>query len=185
MNLKDHITEVPDFPVAGVSFKDITPLLAHGGAMRNAAVQLNAVTAEMLDHAGPDQTVRKLDLVLGAEARGFLFGVSLANHLGAGFVPMRKANGLMPRRCQSYDYETEYGRAVLRVHDDSIRSGDRVLVHDDLLATGGTAHAMAELAESMGATVVGYSFLVELTGLGGRSLLGAHRPVCSVLTYEH
>lgn len=184
IDLRDFVAEVPDFPVTGVSFKDITPLLADRRAMQSAVLQLLSETQEMLEHAYSDQALTEVDMVVGAEARGFLFGVSLAHHLGAGFVPMRKETGLMPRRSQSHGYDTEYGMAALRVHDDLIRPGDRVLVHDDLLATGGTANAMSKLAESMGARVIGYSFLIELEGLGGRSMLGDHQPVCSLLKYE-
>ena len=163
------ISDVPDYPEPGVVFKDITPLLADGPAFR-----------EVIDHfvaAAP----AGIDLVVGMEARGFIVGAPVAYALGAGFVPVRKA-GKLPREVLAGAYELEYGSAVLEVHPDTIPEGARILVIDDVLATGGTAAATATLLERAGGVVVGMDFLMELTFLGGRAKL-AGRPVNALITY--
>ena len=163
------VSDVQDFPTPGVVFKDITPLLADGPT-------LGAVVADMAERAPAD-----IDLVVGMEARGFILGAPVAVELGAGFIPVRKA-GKLPREVLAGAYELEYGSAVLEVHPDTIRSGARVLIVDDVLATGGTAAATAALLEKAGGVVVGLSFLMELTFLeGGAKLAG--RPFESLLRY--
>jgi len=163
------VSDVPDYPTPGVVFKDITPLLADGPT-------LSAVVADMAARA-PEG----IDLVVGMEARGFILGAPVAVALGAGFIPVRKA-GKLPREVLAGAYELEYGSAVLEVHPDTIRDGSRVLIVDDVLATGGTAAATAALLEKAGGVVVGLSFLMELTFLGGRAKLDDRR-VETLLTY--
>ena len=163
------IHDVPDHPRPGVLFKDITPLLADGPAF--AAVVQRLV----------DQAPAGVDLVVGMEARGFILGAPVAIGLGAGFVPVRK-EGKLPRTTFSGSYELEYGSAVLELHADTVTPGARVLVVDDVLATGGTAAATVQLVEQAGGVVVGLSFLMELTFLSGRDRLeGQHLDV--LLTY--
>jgi adenine phosphoribosyltransferase len=170
--LRALIRDIPDFPRAGIVFKDLTPLLADAGALHEA-VQRLAELARGWD----------VDCVVAAEARGFLLGPALALELGAGFVLARKP-GKLPYETVSAEYELEYGEAQLEVHSDAIADGARVLVHDDLLATGGTARALCELVELLGGEVVGCSFLIELAFLDGRGAL-AGRDVHSLLRYEH
>jgi adenine phosphoribosyltransferase len=164
------IREIPDFPRPGVLFRDATPLLADPAALRSA-VDLLAAEAE---REGP------IDLVVGAEARGFILGPALALRLDAGFVPARRA-GKLPASTDSATYELEYGEAELHVHTDAIPPGARVLVHDDLIATVGTANAVADLVTRRGGTIVAFGFLMELSALGGRGGLSA--PVYSVLRF--
>jgi adenine phosphoribosyltransferase len=154
--LKDHIRDVPDFPQVGVVFKDLTPLLAHPQAFASAVRAL----------AGPFE-VAGLTKVVGIEARGFILAAPVAVTLGAGFVPVRK-KGKLPWRTEVASYDLEYGSDTLEIHDDAITTGDRVLVVDDVIATGGTAAATVELVRRLGGEVVGLSFLVELEFLGGR-----------------
>ncbi len=163
------ISDVPDYPEPGVVFKDITPLLADGPAFR-----------EVIDHFVATAPAG-IDIVVGMEARGFIVGAPVAYALGAGFVPVRKA-GKLPREVLAGAYELEYGSAVLEVHPDTIPDGARILVIDDVLATGGTAAATATLLEQAGGVVVGLDFLMELTFLGGRAKL-ADRPVNALITY--
>lgn len=163
------IRDVPDYPEPGVVFKDITPLLADGPAFHE-------VIAHLVATAPPG-----IDLVVGMEARGFIMGAPVAYALGAGFVPVRKA-GKLPREVLAGAYELEYGSAVLEVHPDTIPNGSRILVIDDVLATGGTAAATATLLESAGGIVVGMDFLMELSFLGGRAKL-ADRTVNALITY--
>ena len=170
VDLRGLVREIPDFPRAGIGFKDITPLLADPAAL-DAAVRGLAELARPLD----------AEVVIGAEARGFLLGTALARDLGAGFVLARKP-GKLPHDTVRAEYQLEYGTDALEIHSDAIDSGSRVLVHDDLLATGGTAAALCELVEQLGGVVVGCAFLIELTFLGGRSALGAH-DVHSLLSY--
>jgi adenine phosphoribosyltransferase len=162
LDLASYIRDVPDFPRPGIVFKDIMPLLADPAALR-AAVEELAAFAEPLEP----------DLVLGAESRGFVLGGALAYRLGCGFVAARKP-GRLPRETVRVDYALEYGSDALELHVDAIREGARVLVHDDLLATGGTARAKVELVERLGGVVVGVAFLVELDFLGGRRRLKGH-----------
>src|SRR6516162_1912516 len=157
--LKDHIRDVPDFPQAGVVFKDLTPLLAHPQAFASAVRAL----------AGPFE-IAGLTKVVGIEARGFILAAPVAVTLGAGFVPVRK-KGKLPWRTEVASYDLEYGSDTLEIHDDAVMPGDRVLVVDDVIATGGTAAATVELVRRLGGEVVGLGFLVELEFLGGRPRL--------------
>jgi adenine phosphoribosyltransferase len=159
VDLRSYVRDIPDFPKPGIAFKDITPLLLDPQAL-DAAVQGLAAYAEPRD----------IDVVVAAEARGFILGAALARQLGAGFIPARKP-GKLPADTISARYILEYGIDALEMHTDALSHGERVLVHDDLLATGGTAKALCELAEQRGAVVVGCAFLVELSFLGGRDRL--------------
>ena len=158
-DLRALIRDIPDFPAHGIVFKDITPLLLDHVAVRSAVRRL-------ADWAQP----RAVDYVVAAEARGFILGAPLALELDAGFVPARKP-GKLPSQTVSAEYILEYGVDALEMHADALADGARVLIHDDLLATGGTARALAELVEGLGATVVGFAFLVELQFLEGRRRL--------------
>jgi adenine phosphoribosyltransferase len=158
-DLRALIRDIPDFPKPGIVFKDITPLLLDPQAVRSAIDRL-------ADWARP----RYVDFVVAAEARGFILGTSLALELDAGFVPARKP-GKLPHETISAEYILEYGINALEVHADAVADGARVLIHDDLLATGGTALALAELVEQLGGEVVGCAFLVELGFLEGRRKL--------------
>jgi adenine phosphoribosyltransferase len=164
------IREIPDFPRPGVVFRDATPLLADPAALRSA---VDLLAAEV-EHEGP------IDLVVGAEARGFILAPALALRLDAGFIPARRA-GKLPAETEGATYELEYGEAELHVHADAIPPGARVLVHDDLIATGGTAYAVAELVTRRGGTVAAFAFLMELSALRGRGGLSA--PVYSLLRF--
>jgi adenine phosphoribosyltransferase len=168
--LSELIREIPDFPREGISFKDITPLIADADGLA-AAVDALAALARPL----------QVDCVIAAEARGFLLGPALALKLGAGFVLARKP-GKLPYETVSAEYELEYGSNRLEVHSDALRDGVRVLVHDDLLATGGTALALCELVERLGGVVAGCGFLVELAFLGGRERL-APRETHALISY--
>ena len=163
-----HLRDIPDFPIAGVTFKDFTPLLSDGPALR-AVVQDIAKR-----YAG------RVDVVVGIEARGFIFGAAVAYELGIGFVPVRKA-GKLPGSTHSETYDLEYGSAVIEIHTDALAHGTRTLVIDDILATGGTAAATCELIERAGASVEAVEVLVELGFLGGRSKM-AGRTVHAILT---
>jgi adenine phosphoribosyltransferase len=160
MNLESYIRDIPDFPKDGIVFKDITPLLASPEGFRQAI--------DTIAEAFADDGITK---VLGAEARGFIFGGALAYKLGAGFIPARKP-GKLPSETTKAEYALEYGTDILEMHLDAIGADDVVLIVDDVLATGGTAAAKAQLAESTGATVAGLAFLIELEFLGGREKLG-------------
>jgi len=170
LDLAAYVRDVPDFPSPGVMFKDIAPLLGDPEAFASAVDQMVGLLGE-----------QRVDKVLGVEARGFILAAPLALRLGAGFVPVRKADKL-PWETHRQAYDLEYGSATLEVHRDAVAVGERVLVVDDVLATGGTAAATALLVDALGATVIGFSFLIELGFLGGRQALGDHR-VDSVLTY--
>ena len=157
------IRDIPDFPRKGILFKDITPLLRDGRSFKNAV----------------DETVKffsnkKIDLVACIEARGFILGSAIAYKLGAGLVPIRK-KGKLPYRTRRVSYSLEYGEDALEVHEDAIRPGEKILVVDDLLATGGTSSAVLELVESSGGEVVGIVFLIELASLKGREKLKGHK----------
>jgi adenine phosphoribosyltransferase len=169
-DLRELIREIPDFPRPGISFKDITPLMSDPEGLRLAV-------AGLADYA---QTLA-VDCVIAAEARGFLLGPALALAIGAGFVLTRKS-GKLPYETVGAEYALEYGTNRLELHSDAITEGTRVLVHDDLLATGGTALALCELVERLGGTVVGCGFLVELCELGARARL-ANYEVFSLLCY--
>ena len=170
-DIERHIREVPDFPERGVSFKDITPLIEDGPAF-HAAVEGMARATESIDYSR----------ILSADARGFVFGAALAYRAKKGLVLARKPNKL-PRKTVSASYELEYGSAALEVHADSISQGTRVLIVDDLLATGGTARAMCQLVENAGGVVAGVAFLIELRYLHGRELLAPYE-VTSLLAYD-
>jgi adenine phosphoribosyltransferase len=158
-DLAAFIRDIPDFPKPGIVFKDITPLLLDAGAMRTAVEELATWSRD-----------RDVDLVVAAEARGFILGGALARELGVGFVPARKP-GKLPHTTITAEYLLEYGVDVLEMHADALSHGARVLVHDDLLATGGTARALCDLVEDRGGHVVGCGFLVELAFLRGRERL--------------
>ncbi len=175
-DLRSRIRDIPDFPKPGIVFKDITPLLLDPPAL-DAAVAGLAEEARGLD----------VDLVVAAEARGFILGAALAREIGAGFVPARKP-GRLPAATVSASYLLEYGIDALEVHSDALTRPDgrpaRVLIHDDLLATGGTARALCDLVEQLGGEIAGLSFLVELAFLGGRERLSPH-PVHALVAYGH
>ena len=170
LDLRSYVREVPDFPEPGIGFKDITPLLLDPAALRQAVDELAAWTAE-----------REPDLVLGAEARGFLLGAAIAREVGCGFVPARRP-GKLPPETVSARYVLEYGENALEVNADAIAKGARVVIHDDVLATGGTVEAIGGLVEQLGGHVVGANFVIELSFLGGRERL-AGRDLYSLITY--
>jgi adenine phosphoribosyltransferase len=171
VDLAALIRDIPDFPKPGIGFKDITPLLADPAG-------LDAAVSALAEHARP----LDVDVVIAAEARGFLLGTALARELGAGFVLARKP-GKLPYTTVRAEYLLEYGTDALELHTDAVASGARVLVHDDLLATGGTARALCELVEQLDGQVVGCSFLIELTFLHGRDRLAGH-DVHSLVRYD-
>jgi adenine phosphoribosyltransferase len=171
VDLRAFVRDIPNFPSPGIVFKDITPLLLHPPALDAAVVRL-ARFAEPLD----------VDFVVAAEARGFILGGALARQIGAGFVPARKP-GKLPSEVVSVEYALEYGIDALEVHADALAGGARVLVHDDLLATGGTARALCDLVARLGGEIVACAFLVELTFLGGRKQL-APIHVHSLIDYD-
>jgi adenine phosphoribosyltransferase len=170
IDLKTKIREVPDWPQPGVGFKDVTPLLADADALRETVDALAAWGRE-----------REPDLVLGAEARGFILGAAIAREIGCGFVPARRP-GKLPPETVSATYELEYGQNALELHPDLIREGSRVLIHDDVLATGGTVEAIGGLVEQLGGVVCGVCFIIELTFLGGRDRLSQY-DLHSLITY--
>jgi adenine phosphoribosyltransferase len=169
-SLKAEIREIPGWPKEGILFYDITTLLKQGKSFAQA---IDALVAPYKD--------KKIDVVLGMEARGFIFAPTVAYALGAGFVPVRKP-GKLPADKLQVEYELEYGTDIMEIHKDAIKPGQRALIVDDLIATGGTAKAVAALTETMGATVEGLAFMVELTFLKGRDQLGKY-DVHSLLRY--
>ena len=170
MDLKKYIADVPDFPKEGILFRDITPLMQDGEAFGEACNQIKTFAESV-----------GANLVAGPESRGFIFGCPVAKDLGIGFIPVRKPNKL-PRETVSIKYDLEYGSNELHMHADSIKKGDKVLIIDDLLATGGTVDAAIKLVEKMGGEVVGCAFLIELVDLKGRDLLKGYN-VHSVMKY--
>lgn len=164
--LDEFVRKIPDWPHPGVMFQDITPLLADAPAFRTVVDALADLSRSLAD--GP------IDRVIGIEARGFIVAVPVAMALGAGFVPVRKA-GKLPAATHAVSYDLEYGAATLEIHRDALAPGDRVLVIDDVLATGGTITATSELIDRCGATLVGSVVLLELGALGGRDKLGGMR----------
>ena len=170
LDLRAYVREIPDFPKPGIAFKDITPLLLDSRALRQAVAELAQASAPL-----------RPEFVVAAEARGFILGAALATELGAGFAPARKP-GKLPHTVVRAKYALEYGFDTLEMHSDALAGGARVLVHDDLLATGGTARALCQLVEGLGAEVVGFSFLVELRFLNGREHLSRYR-VHTLLEY--
>ena len=171
MDFADWIRDVPDFPKEGIVFKDIMPLLQNGPAFQAAVDAMAAQFGEI-----------RVDKIVGAEARGFIFGAALAYKLGAGFVAVRKP-GKLPHKTRNVTYELEYGTDTLCIHEDAVSQGQRVLVIDDLLATGGTVGGMIRLVEDLGAEVVGVGFVIELTFLPGRKLLSDY-DVKSLVTFD-
>ena len=171
VELRAKIRDIKDFPTEGILFKDITTLLRDGPAW-----------AAVIDHLAARYHTSRVDLVVGVESRGFIFGGALAHQLKAGFVPVRK-RGKLPARTIEEEYELEYGRDVLAIHEDAVTPGQRVLVVDDLLATGGTMAATLRLIERLGGTVVGTAFLIELAFLKGRERLPGQR-IDSLIVYE-
>lgn len=171
MELEKYIRHIPGFPKEGILFHDIMPMLQEPEALRYAVDRLADFAKE-----------RRVDLVLGAEARGFILGAALAYALGVGFAAARKP-GKLPWTVNRCEYDLEYGSDALEIHADAIKPGQRVLIHDDLLATGGTARAKVELVEKAGGMVAGLAFLIELTELGGRNKLAGY-DVFSLVQYN-
>lgn len=172
VNLKTHIRSIADFPKPGIMFRDITPLLKDA-----------RVLAEAVRRMAEPYKAGTVDVVVGAEARGFIFGTAIALALGAGFVPVRK-KGKLPAETASVTYALEYGTDTIEMHADAVTSGTRVLMVDDLLATGGTMAASCELVEKAGGKIVGIEFLIELSFLEGRKALAKY-PVRSQIVYEN
>ena len=172
INLKEHIRSVPDWPKKGILFRDITPLLSEPRAFAAATEALCA------DFAGAG-----IECVAAVEARGFIFGAAVAQKLGVGFVPIRK-KGKLPFKTESVSYELEYGTDTLVVHSDAVRKGAKVLMVDDLLATGGTMAAACKLIEKIGGRIAGVVFLIELSELGGREKLGGYE-IRAVITFSN
>lgn len=168
--LRSFVRDIADYPVDGVVFRDITPLLGDAASLANAVNGIVELFAGI-----------PVDRVVGVEARGFIFGAAIAYRMGAGFVPVRKA-GRLPWAVVREEYDLEYGSDKLEIHRDAIHPGERILIVDDVLATGGTAAATAKLVETLGGVVAGLGFLLELDDLGGRARLG-ERPVKALLTY--
>ena len=162
IDLKAKIIDVPDFPTPGIGFKDIMPLLGDAAALREA-----------VDRLGEWGSSRRPDVVVGGEARGFFIGAAVAYKLGCGFAPARRP-GKLPRQTLRADYALEYGSNSLELHRDALEPGARVLIHDDVLATGGTGKAMIDLVEQLGGEVVGLAFIIELSFLKGRQALAPH-----------
>src|SRR3990170_4541369 len=171
LNLNDYIRSIPDFPKPGILFRDITPLLANAAALRQAVAEL----------ANPFRT-QKIDVVAAAEARGFIFAAPVALELNAALVPVRKP-GKLPFDTASFSYDLEYGKDTLEIHTDAITPGSKVLVVDDLLATGGTVEACCRLVEKAGGIVCGCAFLIELADLKGAERIAQYKTV-SLIKYE-
>jgi len=161
-DLKSYIRDIPDFPKPGIMFRDITPLLASPGAFR-----------ESIERFAKQYRAARVDVIVAAEARGFIFAAPLAVALGAGFVPIRKP-GKLPFNKHSHNYDLEYGSDTLEMHQDGLQEGQRVLVIDDLLATGGTVKACTQLVERCGGTIVGCAFAIELLALKGRDIIAPY-----------
>jgi adenine phosphoribosyltransferase len=173
MDLLDHIRTIPDYPKPGILFRDITTLLGHAGAFRRAIDEL------VQPYAGS-----KIDKIAGMEARGFILGGAVAHQLSAGFVPIRK-KGKLPHRTVSIAYQLEYGEDTMEMHADALVKGERVLLVDDLIATGGTAEGAVKLLRSAGAEVVGAVFVIDLPELGGAAKLRAlDVPVRALIAFE-
>lgn len=171
MDLKALITDIPDFPQPGIVFRDITTLLQNPGGLAYTVRELSSAAKELAP-----------DYIAGIESRGFIFGMPVAYQLTKGFIPIRKS-GKLPRAVHSVAYSLEYGEDKLEVHQDAFAPDSQVLIVDDLLATGGTAAAAASLVQKAGATVAGFIFVIELSGLQGRDKLPADVPVSSLITY--
>lgn len=172
MNLKNYIRDFPDFPKPGILFRDISPILRAPEAMQ-------FINDEFCEYFGD----KKIDLIAGTEARGLIFASSLAVHLDKGLVMVRK-HGKLPGHTKEISYALEYNNAVLEMQHDAIEPGQRVLIVDDLLATGGTSIAAAKLIEQLGGVVVGYAFVIELAFLNGRRVIGDNYDIKTLVTYE-
>lgn len=170
MDLQQYFRDIQDFPKEGILFKDITPLLLNPEAR-----------AQMLDQLVSELKEKQIDKVVGVESRGFFFGILLAEKLNAGFIPVRKPKKL-PYKTISASYELEYGQDTLEMHIDAIQKGDKILIHDDVLATGGTAKAVCELVEKLGGEIVQCNFLMELSFLNGREKI-KNNPIFAAITY--
>lgn len=170
MDLRSFIRDIPDFPSKGIIFRDVTPLLRNPAAFQKAIDEMTKAIQDLI-----------FDLILSPEARGFIFGAALAYRLGKGFVPVRKP-GKLPYHTVSVEYSLEYGTAQLHMHSDALQKGQRVIIVDDVLATGGTAEAMANLVKKMGGEVLGMCFLIELSYLNPRERLKDY-DVRSILVY--
>ncbi|MBC6476013.1 MAG: adenine phosphoribosyltransferase [Hormoscilla sp. GM102CHS1] len=171
MDLKSLIRDIPDFPKPGIMFRDITTLLRDPVGLRYT-----------IDTLGANCSNLSPDYVVGMESRGFIFGTVLAYRLGCGFIPVRKP-GKLPAAVYAAEYDLEYGKDRLELHQDAMSSGSRVLIVDDLIATGGTANATAELVQQAGCQLVGFAFIIELKDLGGRDRLPANVPVITLVEY--
>lgn len=171
MDLKKYIADIPDFPKEGILFRDITPLMADGAAFKEATNRIEAYARE-----------KGAEIIVGPESRGFIFGCPVATNMSIGFAPVRKP-GKLPRETISHKYDLEYGSNELHMHADAIKKGQKVLIVDDLLATGGTVEATIKIVEEMGGEVVGCAFLIELLGLNGRETLKGY-DVFTVMSYE-
>ena len=171
MNLDNYVACIPDFPVKGILFRDLTPLIQDGEAFKYACDKLSEYAKSV-----------NAEVIVGPEARGFIFGCPVATSLGIGFVPVRKP-GKLPRKTISYSYDLEYGQNELHINEDGIKKGQKVLIIDDLLATGGTSEAAIKLVEKLGGEVVGIAFIIELVDLGGRDKLKGY-DVYTMLKYK-
>lgn len=170
MDLKKYVAEIQDFPIEGILFRDVTPLMQDGEAYKACIDEIIAYGKKL-----------NADLIVGPEARGFLFGCPVAYGLNIGFAPIRKP-GKLPRETSNVSYDLEYGSNVLHMHKDAIKPGQRVLIVDDLLATGGTVAAATKIVEELGGTVAGIAFVIELEDLKGRELLAGY-DVLSLMKY--
>ncbi len=173
MDFKSIIRDIPDFPQQGIVFRDITPLLAHPNGLTEIIQDFQAKFAEL--------NIGKIDCIIGIESRGFILGAALAMSLGASFVPVRKPKKL-PSKVFRVDYSLEYGTDSLEMHCDALATGERVIIIDDVIATGGTAAATAKLVQQSGAELIGYGFLIELDFLNGRQAL-PEVPIVSLVNY--
>jgi len=171
MDLKKHIREIQDFPIKGILFRDITTVLKDPATLKSAIDSMTQLATGL-----------EFDTILGPESRGFIFGVPMAYNMGKGFVPVRKA-GKLPAEVVAKEYALEYGTAKIEIHKDAITPGQRFVIVDDLLATGGTAKAVVDLIEEMGGIIVAHLYFIELCGLGGRAALEG-QDVRTVLAYE-
>lgn len=172
MDLKSKIRVIEGYPIEGVSFKDITTLLKDKEAFKESLDQLENALSDI-----------EFDYIVGIESRGFIFGAPLADRLGVGFIPVRKP-GKLPGEIEKITYDLEYGNNQLEMHKDALNKGDRVVILDDLIATGGSAKAAARLVESVGAEVAAFEFLIELLDLNGREVLKDYK-VISLIEYDH
>lgn len=171
MNLKDYVASIVDYPKKGVVFRDITPLMGNGDAYKYSVDLITEFAKK-----------KGATMIVGPEARGFIFGCPVATNLGIGFAPIRKP-GKLPRKTLNEEYDLEYGSNTLCIHEDALKAGDKVVIIDDLLATGGTVKATIHLCEKLGAIVVGIACLIELTDLKGRDTLEGY-DVLSLMQYQ-